>query len=94
MRPPTAPGVTPPGATPPGSTLLARAALALYPPAWRARYSDEVRVLLDDSGGGLAAVASVAWRAIPAWVCPPTHLHDRPPGCGPAWPQRSWPGPC
>jgi hypothetical protein len=78
MRPPTPPGATPPGATPPGSTLLARAALALYPPAWRARYSDEVRVLLDDSGGGLAAVASVAWRAVPAWVCPPRHLHDRP----------------
>jgi len=73
MKPPAAPGPTPPGAT-----LLARAALALYPPAWRARYSDEVRVLLDDSGGGLAAVASVAWRAIPAWVCPPSHLHDRP----------------
>jgi hypothetical protein len=51
---------TAPGAPPTGSTLLARAALALYPPAWRARYSDEVRVLLDDSGGGLAAVSSVA----------------------------------
>jgi hypothetical protein len=23
-------------------------------------------------------VASVAWRAIPAWICPPRHLHDRP----------------
>ena len=68
MRPPA----------PPGATLLTRAALALYPPAWRARYSDEVRVLLDDSGGGLAAVASVAWRAVPAWACPPRHLHDRP----------------
>ena len=33
--------------------------------------------LLDDSGGGLAAVASVAWRALPAWICP-RHLHDRP----------------
>ena len=90
MRPPTPPGATPPsstppgstppgstpGAAPPGSTLLARAALALYPPSWRARYGDEVRALLDDSGGGLAAVASVAWRAAPAWICPP--LHDRP----------------
>ena len=81
MRPPTLPGATPPGSTPsgstpPGSTLLARAALALYPPSWRARYGDEVRALLDDSGGGLAAVASVAWRAVPAWTCPP--MHDRP----------------
>ena len=76
MRPPTSPGSTPPGSTPPGSTLLARAALALYPPSWRARYADEVRALLDDSGGGLSAVASVAWRAAPAWICPP--LHDRP----------------
>jgi hypothetical protein len=88
MRPPTEPsatppgatppGATPPGATPPGATLLSRAALALYPPSWRARYGDEVRALLDDSGGGLAAVASIAWRAVPAWICPPRHLHDRP----------------
>ena len=57
---------------------LARAALALYPPSWRARYGDEVRALLDDSGGGPAAVASLAWHALPAWFCPPRHLHDRP----------------
>ena len=57
---------------------LARAALALYPPSWRARYGDEVMALLDDSGGGPAAVASLAWRALPAWFCPPRHLHDRP----------------
>ena len=73
MRPPA-----PPGATPPRATLLTRAALALYPPSWRARYGDEVRALLDDSGGGLAAEVSVAWRAGPAWVWPPRHLHDRP----------------
>jgi hypothetical protein len=78
MTPPTPASSTPPGATPPGRKLLARAALALYPPAWRARYGDEVSALLDDSGGGLAAVASVAWRALPAWICPPRHLHDRP----------------
>ena len=71
MTPPTSPC-----STPPSGTLLTRAALALYPPSWRARYEDEVRALLDDSGGGLAAVASLAWRAGPAWICPP--LHDRP----------------
>ena len=68
---------TPPGTTP-GTTLLARAALALYPPSWRARYGDEVHALLEESGGGLGAAASVAWRALPAWIWPPAHLHDRP----------------
>jgi hypothetical protein len=58
--------------------FLARAALALYPPSWRARYEDEVLAFLDESGGRLGAVASVAWRALPAWFCPPRHLHDRP----------------
>jgi hypothetical protein len=43
---------------------LARAALALYPPSWRARYGDEVLALLDDSGGGPAAVASLATALI------------------------------
>jgi hypothetical protein len=60
------------------STRLARAALALYPPSWRARYEDEVRALLDESGGGLAAAASIAWRAGLAWIWPPRQLHDRP----------------
>jgi len=69
--------VTLPGTTP-GTTLLARAALALYPPSWRARYGDEVHALLEESGGGLGAAASVAWRALPAWIWPPAHLHDRP----------------
>jgi hypothetical protein len=64
-------------AAPPSAAPLARFALALYPPSWRARYGDEVRALLDDSGGGLAAAASVAWRALPAWIWPPRHLHDR-----------------
>jgi hypothetical protein len=56
--------------------VLARAALSLYPPAWRARYGDEVRALLDDSGAGLRDAASLAWRAVPAWAWPPRHLHD------------------
>src|SRR5207344_2151397 len=63
---------------PPAVPPLTRAALALYPPSWRARYGDEVRALLEDSGSSPAAVASVAWRALPAWFCPPRHLHDRP----------------
>lgn len=57
--------------------VLARAALALYPPSWRARYEDEALMLLEDSGGRLREVASVAWHALPAWFCPPRHLHDR-----------------
>ena len=57
---------------------LARAALALYPAAWRARYGDEVRVLLEDSGADLRTVASLAGRAVPAWIWPIRHLYDRP----------------
>jgi hypothetical protein len=59
-----------------GADVLARAALSLYPPAWRARYGAEVRALLDDSGGGARAAASLAWHAVPAWAWPPRHLHD------------------
>lgn len=65
----------------PGSScasVLARAALALYPAAWRARYGDEVRALLDESGADLRTVASLAWQVMPAWVWPPRHLYDRP----------------
>jgi hypothetical protein len=61
-----------------GADVLARAALGLYPPAWRARYGDEVRALLEDSGTGPRATASLAWHAVPAWAWPPRHLHDRP----------------
>ena len=57
---------------------LARAALALYPSAWRARYGDEVRVLLEDSGVDVRSIASLAWRAVPAWIWPARHLYDRP----------------
>ena len=58
--------------------VLARAALSLYPAAWQARYGDEVRTLLDDSGSDLRTVVSLVWQAMPAWVWPPRHLHDRP----------------
>lgn len=61
-----------------GVGVLVRAALGLYPPAWRARYGVEVRALLDDSGGGARAAAGLAWHAVPAWVCPPRQLHDGP----------------
>jgi hypothetical protein len=61
----------------PGKARLARAALRLYPPAWRARYASEVLALLDDTGGGLAAALGLAWRALPAWIWPPRQLHDQ-----------------
>jgi hypothetical protein len=61
-----------------GAGVLARAALGLYPPAWRARYGDEVRALLEDSGTGVRAAAGLAWHAVPAWAWPPRHLYDRP----------------
>ena len=35
-----------PGMSNPKATRLARMALALYPPSWRARYRDEVLSLL------------------------------------------------
>lgn len=57
---------------------LARVALALYPAAWRERYGDEVRALLDDSGADVRTVAGLAWQAALAWAWPPRHLHDRP----------------
>ena len=57
--------------------LLARAVVALYPPAWRARYRQEALELLCDLDYGVPAAASMAWRAVPAWLWPPRHLHDR-----------------
>jgi hypothetical protein len=63
----------------PGRTSrLAHAALALYPATWRARYEDEVRALLEDSGADLRTVASLVGRAVTAWAWPPRHLYDRP----------------
>lgn len=61
-----------------GTGVLARAALGLYPPAWRARYGGEVRALLEDSGAGVRAAVSLAWHAVPAWAWPARHLFDRP----------------
>jgi hypothetical protein len=55
---------------------LARASLALYPPAWRDRYADEVEALIEDTGGSASAVVSLAARAIPVWLAPPRQLHD------------------
>ena len=60
-----------------GATALARAALRLYPSAWRARYGDEVIALIEDTGACLAAAVSLAWRSLPAWIWPPRQLHDR-----------------
>jgi MFS family permease len=56
---------------------LTSAALLLYPPSWRERYADEVLAMLEEAGASPAAAASLALRAMPAWVNPPRHLHDR-----------------
>ena len=62
---------------PPRGDLLISAALLLYPLAWRARYGEEIRALVAEEGSQVAAAASLAWRAAPAWIYPPRHLHDR-----------------
>jgi hypothetical protein len=49
----------------------------LYPPSWRARYGEEFRALLDDTGAGLRQIADVVPAAAAAWIRPPRHLHDR-----------------
>ncbi len=66
----------PPG-PPPGRDPLISAALLLYPQAWRARYGEEIRALVADEGGQVTAAVSLVWRAAPAWIWPPRHLHDR-----------------
>ena len=82
------------------ATLLVRAALAVYPPSWRARYADEVRALLDDSGASPAAAAASGSLAratvkgggpapVPARVPVPVPARDplaapQPVGSGPA----------
>jgi len=60
-----------------GPGPLTSLALMLYPPAWRERYADEVRALLEDAGTSPATAASLAVRAAGAWVTMPRHLHDR-----------------
>jgi hypothetical protein len=60
------------------SGALVRAALRLYPAAWRARYGDEVLAYLDDSGADLRTVVGLAGLAIPARIWPARHLYDRP----------------
>jgi hypothetical protein len=57
---------------------VARGSLRLYPAAWRARYGDEVRALLEDSGADLRTIASLAWQATLARIWPPRHLYDPP----------------
>jgi uncharacterized membrane protein YozB (DUF420 family) len=57
---------------------LAGAALALYPPSWRARYGDEVQALLDESGADLRTAAGLAGHALPAWIWPARQVLDRP----------------
>jgi hypothetical protein len=37
-----------------------------------------LRALLEDSGAGVRAAATLAWHAVPAWVRPSRNLYDRP----------------
>jgi hypothetical protein len=57
---------------------VARGFLRLYPAAWRARYADEVRALLEDSGADLRTIASLAWQAMLMRIWLPRHLYDPP----------------
>jgi hypothetical protein len=57
---------------------VACGSLRLYPAAWRARYGDEVRALLEDSGADLRTIASLAWQAMLARMWPSRHLYDPP----------------
>jgi hypothetical protein len=57
---------------------VARGSLRLYPAAWRARYEDEVRALLEDSGADLRTIASLAWQAMLMRIWPSRHLSDPP----------------
>ena len=60
------------------SAWPARAVLGLYPPSWRARYGGEVCALIEQAGSGYRTMLSLAWHALPAWICPPRQLHDKP----------------
>lgn len=77
-RPRTGPRAGGPSGGSARAAALARAALAVYPPAWRARYGEEILAHLEESGVSAREVASLLWRAVPAWIWPPAHLHDRP----------------
>ena len=49
---------------------FAHALLRLYPPAWRRRYADEMRSLIEDSQPGWGATLNLAASAAREWVSP------------------------
>ncbi|MFF3559628.1 hypothetical protein ACFYXS_06265 [Streptomyces sp. NPDC002574] len=55
----------------------AHTVVLLYPPAWRARYGEEFRALLDDMRPGPRQLLDIAVGAAAAWVRPARRLHDR-----------------
>jgi hypothetical protein len=57
---------------------LAHGSLYLYPEAWRARYGDEVRALLEDSAADVRTIASLVWQGMLMRISPPRHLYDPP----------------
>jgi hypothetical protein len=50
--------------------MRARALLRLYPPAWRARYQEEVEALLDQHAVTLATMFDLLWGALDARLDP------------------------
>ncbi len=62
----------------PFSLRVAQMVLRCYPPAWRRRYAEEVRALLDESQPAWTVAVDLAAGAVREWVSP---RH-------PAWPTR------
>lgn len=57
-----------------GDRLPARALVALYPPAWRERYAEELLALIQDTGLTPRAALHLAAGAAAAWIRIPRHL--------------------
>jgi len=59
------------------ASRTARLLVRCYPPAWQARYVEELRALLDDLGPSRRTTAGLALGAARAWLRSDRHLLDR-----------------